>query len=99
MVDDRTLPEYLPKSRIRNYRTDAKGKNKKKPNVQKTIDFSITPHILRHTFATNLIASGMDIKKAQYLTGHSDIKVLLKIYAHVIENQPEDLAPYVNAAM
>lgn len=99
LVDDRTLPEYLPKSRIREYRTDATDKNKKKPNVPKTINFVITPHILRHTFATNLIASGMDIKKAQYLTGHSNINVLLKIYAKVRDNQPEDLAPYINAAM
>lgn len=99
IVDDRTLPEYLPKSRIREYRTDATGKGKKKPNAPKTIDFAITPHILRHTFATNLVSSGMDIKKVQYLTGHADINVLLKIYAHVRENKPEDLANFINAAM
>jgi integrase len=99
IVDDRTKPELLPPSRIRTYRTDATGKSKKKPNCEKTIDFTVTPHILRHTFATNLIASGMDIKKVQYLTGHADITVLLKIYAHVKENRPEDLAGYINSAL
>lgn len=98
LVDDRTQIEYLPKSRISSYRA-APDKEKKKPNVEKTIDFYITPHILRHTFATNLIASGMDIKKAQYLTGHADISVLLKIYAHVKGAQPDELLGYINAAM
>ena len=100
IVDDRTLPEYLPKSRIRDYRTDAtEEKGKKAPNAKKTIDFTVTPHILRHTFATNLVASGLDIKKIQYLTGHSDITVLLKIYAHVRENSPEELADMINSSM
>ena len=100
IVDDRTLPEYLPKSRIRSYRTDAsEGGNKKAPNVKKTINFSITPHILRHTFATNLIASGVNPKSAQYLTGHEDISVLMEIYAHVRENQPENMVGFINGAM
>lgn len=100
LVDDRTLPEFLPKSRIRDYRTDStEGKNRKKPNCEKTIDFYCTPHILRHTFATNMVASGMDIKKVQYLTGHADITVLLKIYAHFKQNQPEDLVDFINDAL
>lgn len=101
LVDDRTQPEFLPKSRIRDYRTDAgaAGKNKKRPNCEKTIDFYCTPHILRHTFATNMVASGMDIKKVQYLTGHADITVLLKIYAHFKQNQPEDLVDFINSAL
>jgi site-specific recombinase XerD len=35
----------------------------------------------------------------QHLTGHADITVLLKIYAHVKENRPEDLAGYINSAL
>lgn len=100
LVDDRTLPEYLPASRKREYRTDAiEGKNKKKPNVQKTLDFAITPHQLRHTFATNLVRSGMDLKRVQALTGHGDLTVLLSIYAHFKQIQPEDLVDDINNAM
>ena len=100
IVDDRTLPEYLPPSRQRDYRTDAKtGNNKKAPNVDKTIDFYITPHILRHSFATNLVRSGMDLKRIQSLTGHADITVLLNIYAHFKEIQPDDLIGDIMAAI
>ena len=43
---------------------------------------NITPHILRHTFATRLAEAGIDIKVAQALLGHSDIKTTIKIYNH-----------------
>lgn len=43
----------------------------------------LTPHILRHDYATNLYKAGVDIKTAQKLLGHSDIKVTLQIYTHL----------------
>jgi len=43
----------------------------------------LTPHILRHDYATSLYYAGVDIKKAQYLLGHSDIKMTLEIYTHL----------------
>ncbi len=39
-------------------------------------------HILRHTFATNCINSGMDIKSISEILGHSDIKTTLNCYMH-----------------
>ena len=36
-----------------------------------TIDFDVTPHQLRHTYITNLIAASVDPKTVQYLAGHS----------------------------
>lgn len=42
----------------------------------------LTPHGLRHTFATMLLASGVDIKSAQYLLGHANAQTTLNIYAH-----------------
>ena len=42
----------------------------------------ITPHVLRHTFCTNMAAKGMDIKSLQYLMGHSEIGVTLNVYTH-----------------
>ena len=39
-----------------------------------------TPHVLRHTFCTRCIASGMDIKTVQYLMGHSDASTTLNVY-------------------
>lgn len=43
----------------------------------------ITPHVMRHTFCTRLVKSGVDLKVVQYLMGHSDINVTMNIYTHV----------------
>ena len=44
-------------------------------------------HALRHTFATELIRQGTDIKVVSELLGHSDISTTLRIYYHTIEEQ------------
>ena len=44
-------------------------------------------HALRHTFATTLIHSGVDIKAVSEILGHEDVSTTLKIYHHVIEEQ------------
>ena len=53
--------------------------------IQKKVGLSrkITPHLLRHTYATRLYYAGVDIKQAQYLLGHSSISVTLGIYTHL----------------
>lgn len=62
------------------------------------IDFPVTPHQLRHTYITNLIRSGVDVKSVQYLAGHEHSKITLDIYSHVVYNRPEDMAQKVTAA-
>ncbi|HBE85769.1 MAG TPA: hypothetical protein DDW53_10615, partial [Lachnoclostridium sp.] len=42
----------------------------------------ITLHMFRHTYASDLYKSGIDIKQAQYLLGHDDIKTTLDTYTH-----------------
>lgn len=46
-----------------------------------------TPHTLRHTFATKLVAAGVDIKTATRLMGHTNASVLLDVYADVVESK------------
>lgn len=54
-----------------------------------TIDFHVTPHILRHTYISRLILAGTNIKVVQYLAGHAKIDMTLNIYTHLTENRPE----------
>lgn len=46
----------------------------------------LTPHIFRHNYATMLYNSGVDVKEAQRLMGHSSIKITLEIYTHLAES-------------
>lgn len=47
---------------------------------------SVTPHVLRHTFCTNMQQAGIDIKSLQYLMGHSNASVTLDVYTHTDYN-------------
>ena len=57
-----------------------KGSGPRKPVI--VID-RITPHMLRHTYATMLFDAGVDVKSAQKFLGHSDIEVTLEVYTHL----------------
>lgn len=57
----------------------------------------IIPHVFRHTFCTNMVNAGMDLKSLQYLMGHSDASVTLNVYTHnSYEKAEESMAQIVS---
>ena len=67
-------------------------------HVVYSLDFEVTPHLLRHTYITNLIHASVDPKTVQYLAGHENSRITMDIYAKVKYNRPDDVVKAMTSA-
>ena len=81
LVKDKECPYFFVSTRGNQMGTDAMRKMFKQALAAAGLPSTITPHDLRHTFATDVLSGGADLRSVQEMLGHASLSTT-QIYTH-----------------